>query len=139
MTTPKATFAGLALIAALCAGFTLGLTAPAWAGLDEGVAALLSGLAIPLQRLGVVPGDAAAFVVHDTEIVLSFGVALLGKRTPLTDCRCVVAAMIGCHTLIPTSPRRCRQAQCEPASKADIGGAGQNPTTPRFMSTRPRA
>ena len=39
MTTPKAKFAGLALIAALCAGFTLGLTAPAWAGFDEGVAA----------------------------------------------------------------------------------------------------
>ncbi len=36
MTTPKAKFAGLALIAALCAGFTLGLTAPAWAGWDEG-------------------------------------------------------------------------------------------------------
>ncbi len=34
MTTPKAKFAGLALIAALCAGFTLGLTAPGWAGLD---------------------------------------------------------------------------------------------------------
>ncbi len=34
MTTPKAKFAVLALIAALCAGFTLGLTAPAWAGLD---------------------------------------------------------------------------------------------------------
>jgi len=39
MTTPKAKFAGLALIAAMCVGFTLGLTAPAWAGLDEGVAA----------------------------------------------------------------------------------------------------
>ena len=39
MTTPKAKLAGLAFIAALCAGFTLGLTAPAWAGLDEGVAA----------------------------------------------------------------------------------------------------
>ena len=35
MTIPKAKFAGLALIAALCAGFTLGLTAPAWAGSDE--------------------------------------------------------------------------------------------------------
>ncbi len=32
MTTPKAKLAGLALIAALCVGFTLGLTAPAWAG-----------------------------------------------------------------------------------------------------------
>ncbi len=40
MTTPKAKLAGPALIAALCAGFTLGLTAPAWAGVDEGVAAL---------------------------------------------------------------------------------------------------
>ncbi len=39
MTTPKTKFAGLALIVALCAGFTLGLTAPAWAGWDEGVAA----------------------------------------------------------------------------------------------------
>ncbi len=43
MTTPKAKFAGLALIAALCAGFTLGLTAPAWAGYDEGVAAYKRG------------------------------------------------------------------------------------------------
>ncbi len=43
MTTPKARLAGLALIAALCAGFTLGLTAPAWAGFDEGVAAYKRG------------------------------------------------------------------------------------------------
>ena len=43
MTTTKTTFAGLALIAALCAGFTLGLTAPAWAGFDEGVAAYERG------------------------------------------------------------------------------------------------
>ena len=43
MTTPKATFAGLALIAALYAGFTLGLTAPAWAGFDEGKAAYQRG------------------------------------------------------------------------------------------------
>ncbi len=43
MTTQKAKFAGLALIAALCAGFTLGLTAPAWAGVDEGVAAYKRG------------------------------------------------------------------------------------------------
>ncbi len=34
MTPPKAKLAGLALIAGLCAGFTLGVTAPAWAGLD---------------------------------------------------------------------------------------------------------
>ncbi len=43
MTTPKPKLAGLALIAALCAGFTLGLTAPAWAGVDEGVAAYKRG------------------------------------------------------------------------------------------------
>ncbi len=43
MTTPKAKFAGLVLIAALCAGFTLGLTAPAWAGWDEAEAAYARG------------------------------------------------------------------------------------------------
>ncbi len=43
MTTPKAKFAGLALIAALCAGFTLGLTTPAWAGWDEGTPRCLTG------------------------------------------------------------------------------------------------
>ncbi len=43
MTTPKGKLAGLALIVAMCAGVTLGLTAPAWAGLDEGVAAYNRG------------------------------------------------------------------------------------------------
>ncbi len=43
MTTPKAKLAGLALIAALCAVGMLGLTAPAWAGWDEGVAAYERG------------------------------------------------------------------------------------------------
>ena len=43
MTTPKAKFAGLVLIAALCAGFTLGLTVPAWAGFEEGEAAYNRG------------------------------------------------------------------------------------------------
>ncbi len=43
MTTPKAKFAGLALIAVLCAGFTLGLMAPAWVGWDEAVAAAKRG------------------------------------------------------------------------------------------------
>ncbi len=43
MTTPKAKFAGLALIAALCGGFTLVLTAPARAGFDEGLAAYNRG------------------------------------------------------------------------------------------------
>ncbi len=43
MTTPKAKLAGVALIVALCAGFTLGLTAPAWAGFNEGVDAYIRG------------------------------------------------------------------------------------------------
>ena len=43
MTTPKTTFAGLALIAALCVAFTLGLTAPAWAGFEDGWAAYKRG------------------------------------------------------------------------------------------------
>ncbi len=43
MTTPKAKLAGLALIAALYVGFTLGLTAPAWAGWNEVDAALQRG------------------------------------------------------------------------------------------------
>ncbi len=43
MTTPKSKLADLALVAALCAGFTLGLTAPAWAGLDEAAAAYKRG------------------------------------------------------------------------------------------------
>ena len=43
MTTPKGKFAGLALIAALFAGVTLGLTAQAWAGWDEGQAAYQRG------------------------------------------------------------------------------------------------
>ncbi len=43
MTTPKAKLAGLALIAALCAGSTLGLTASAWAGRDEADAAYQRG------------------------------------------------------------------------------------------------
>ncbi len=43
MTNAKAKLAGLAFIAALCAGLTLGLTAPAWAGFDEGVEAFNRG------------------------------------------------------------------------------------------------
>ncbi len=43
MTKSRAPFAGLALIVALCAGFTLGLTAPGWAGLDEGEGAYNRG------------------------------------------------------------------------------------------------
>jgi hypothetical protein len=63
MTTPKAKLAGLALIVALCAGFTVGLTAPAWAGWDEGQAAYQRGdyaTALHEWRPLAEQGDAAA-------------------------------------------------------------------------------
>ena len=44
MTTPKAKFAGLALIVALCSGFILGLTAPAWAGVAGSTASAKLGV-----------------------------------------------------------------------------------------------
>ncbi len=63
MTTPKAKLAGLALIAALCAGFTLGLAAPAWAGFNEGVDAYNRGdyaTAVRELRPLAEQGDASA-------------------------------------------------------------------------------
>ncbi len=63
MSTPKAKLAGLALIAALCAGVILGLTAPAWAGFDEGLAAYNRGdyaTALREWRPLAEQGDAAA-------------------------------------------------------------------------------
>ncbi len=63
MPTPKAKLAGLALIVALCAGFTLGLGAPAWAGWDEAVAAYQRGdyaTALREWRPLAEQGDAAA-------------------------------------------------------------------------------
>jgi len=72
MTTPKAKLAGLALIAALCAGFTLGLTAPAWAGLDEATAAYIRGdyaTAIrewrPLAKQGVADAQYNLGIMYD--------------------------------------------------------------------------
>jgi hypothetical protein len=50
MTKPKAKLAGFALIAALCAGFTLGLTAPAWGDEDE-LPPLLSGFFKMIQNV----------------------------------------------------------------------------------------
>jgi len=99
MTTPKAKFAGLALIPALCAGFTLGLTAPAWADLDEAetieasqglpvVPTLEHVLGIPAQYLaaGYLAVDAT---VSMAEIALRLGitvnVALDGKKETITQ------------------------------------------------------
>ncbi len=74
MTTPKAKLAGLALIAALCAGFTLGLTAPAGAGWDEGRAAYDRGdyaTAIREWLPAAVAGDARA--QHVVALMYSIG------------------------------------------------------------------
>ncbi len=63
MTTPKANLGGLALSVALCAGGLLGLTAPAWAGFDEGAAAYKRGdyaTAIRRWRPLAEQGDAKA-------------------------------------------------------------------------------
>ncbi len=72
MTTPKAKLAGLALVSALCAGFTLGLTAPACAGWDEGLAAYQRGdyaAAIrewrPLAKQGVAEAQYNLGVIYD--------------------------------------------------------------------------
>ena len=43
----------------------------------------IGGLAIPLDRFGVVLGNAPAVVVHDAEVVLRPRNTLLGKRLPL--------------------------------------------------------
>ena len=54
--------------------------------------------------LGVVLGHAAAVSVHEAEIVLSFGVPLLGKRTPLGNGRCIVASFIRGNPSIKVGP-----------------------------------
>ena len=63
MTTPKATCAGIALIAALCAGFTLGLTAPAWG--DEDELPPLSGFFKMIQNVESFERGRAAYKRHD--------------------------------------------------------------------------
>ncbi len=74
MTTPKAKFAGLALIAALCTGFTLGLTAPAWAGFDEGTAAYLrSDYAEAIRELRPLAEQGVAVAQYTLGIMYSVG------------------------------------------------------------------
>ncbi len=74
MTTPKAKFAGLALIAALCVGFTLGLTAPAWAGWDEGEAAYKRGdYAAALRELRPLAEQGFAEAQHNLGVMYEDG------------------------------------------------------------------
>ncbi len=74
MTTPKAKFAGLALIAALCGGFTLGLTAPGWAGMDEAAAALQRGdYATALREWHPLAKQGHAEAQYNLGIMYSYG------------------------------------------------------------------
>ena len=85
MTTPKAKFAGLALIAALCAGFTLGLTAPAWGGVNEGVAAYKRGdYATALREWGPLAEQGNA--IAQNNLGLMYG---QGRGVPHDDARAV--------------------------------------------------
>ncbi len=80
MTTPKAKLAGLALIAALCVGFTLGLTAPAWAGFNAGVAAYNRGdyaTALREFRPLAEQGYAEAQYIHAAKVMLGKGMSLV--------------------------------------------------------------
>ncbi len=54
----------------------------------------------PLHRLGRIPRHAPAVKVHDPELELGFGVALLCKRMPLAQRRRVVAAHVGVPALL---------------------------------------
>ncbi len=74
MTTPKAKLAGLALIAALCAGVTLGLTAPAWADFYEGLAAYQRGdYATALREWRPLAEEGDAYAQHNLGITYSNG------------------------------------------------------------------
>ncbi len=72
--------------------------------------ALLSGLAIPLDGLGVVLRDAPAQVVPDAEVVLGLGDTLLGKWLKLAQRRRLVAALVCGETLGVPRPGRGGQA-----------------------------
>jgi len=79
MTTPKAKFAGLALIAAICAGFTLGLTAPAWADWVEALAAYQRGdyaMALREWRPLAEQGNATAQFNLGNMYIIGLGVPL---------------------------------------------------------------
>ncbi len=98
MTTPKAKLAGLVLIAALCAGSTLGLMAPAWAGWDEGVAAYQRGdyaKAIRELRPLAEKGYANAQVVLGVMYVKGQGVPQDYTKAALIHFN---ALMAGCYT-----------------------------------------
>ncbi len=104
----------------------IGLAAPAWAGLVEGVAAYNRGdYATALREfrplanhgdslaqsyLGVVLRNALAVVVHEAEVVLGFGMALVDKWAPLPQGCGVIATLIGGSAFLKARPGRRGQA-----------------------------
>src|SRR6266700_594900 len=79
--------------------------------LSVGVA-LLGGLAVPLHSLDVVPRHAPAVVIHAAEVKLGVGIALIGQRTKKAKSRCVVATIVGGHSILELPCRqRSDQAQ----------------------------
>ena len=72
------------------------------------------GLAIPVDRFGVVLGDAFAVVVHQTEVELHIRIPLLGKRLPKPKGFLVIARVGSGHPIlkIPRPHRRGEQHEC---------------------------
>jgi len=67
---------------------------------------LLSGKAVPLDRLGIVLWDAIPFLVHRTKVILCDGIASLGERQELIQRRLVVASLVSCHAIVEVRPHR---------------------------------
>ncbi len=83
MTTPKAKFAGLALIAAL----VFGTTAPAWAGFDEGVAAHKRGdYATALREWRPLAEQGVADAQHNLGVMHAMGQGVPNDFRVLAAC-----------------------------------------------------
>jgi hypothetical protein len=53
----------------------------------------------PAYRSRTILRDAVAFIEHHPEIVLSISVALVGERTPESDCSRIVAPLCGVQSI----------------------------------------
>ena len=66
--------------------------------------AVPGGFRPPLDRLGAVEGDAAAFVVHDTDVELGARVAGVGERAPGLEGAGEVAPLVGAPAGLEVGP-----------------------------------